>query len=97
MKQKVTEVFYLVKNLPSASRLLNKISTNTRKMPNGIMDGFYPEGNQTVNLGQHPTHDASFDSAILKDGSKINFGCTSFRLQVRKVHKEESQSFFSCT
>ena len=40
----------------------------TRKMPNGITDGFLQKGNQKVNLGWHPTHDASLEIAISKDG-----------------------------
>ena len=40
----------------------------TRKMPNGIMDRFFQKGNQKINLGWHPTHDASLVITILKDG-----------------------------
>ena len=39
----------------------------TRKMSNGIMDGFFQKSNQKINLGRPSMHDASLDITILKD------------------------------
>ena len=35
----------------------------SRKMPNGIMDGFFQKGNHKVNLGRHPMLYARLDIA----------------------------------